>query len=58
MKQSEAHTHLEKLSALMQGAMNAADIRTGKNLSVLASQGKLQDVDVLTVLPEDFMIKP
>ncbi len=54
MKKSEAHTHLEQISALMQGAMNTADIRAGKNLSVLASQGKLQEVDVLTVLPEDF----
>lgn len=58
MKQSEPQLHLEQISALVQGAMNAADIRTGKSLSVLASQGKLQDVDVLTVLPEDFMIKP
>ncbi len=58
MKQSEVHTHLEQISDLTQRVMNAADLRTGKNLSLLASQGKLQDVDVLTVLPEDFMIKP
>ncbi len=58
MKQSEAHTHLEQISTLMQGAMNAADIRTGKTLSILASQGKLKDVDILTILPEDFTVRP
>ena len=58
MKQPETHTHLEQLSALMQEVMNAADIRAGKNLSVLASQGKLQEADILLVLPEDFRIKP
>ncbi len=58
MRQAEPHMHLEQISALMQNAMNAADIRTGKNLTMLASQGKLRDVDVLTVLPEDFTIRP
>lgn len=58
MKQSEAHTYLEQISALMREAMNAADIRAGRRLSVLASQGKLQEVEVLTVLPEDLTIKP
>lgn len=58
MKQSEEHTHLDQISALMQEAMNAADIRAGKSLSVLASQGKLQEVEVLVVLPEDLTIKP
>jgi adenylate kinase family enzyme len=58
MKQPETQTHLERISALMQEVMNAADIRGSKNLSVLASQGKLQEADILMVLPEDFRIKP
>ncbi len=58
MKQSEPHRYLEQISVLMQRVMNAADIRTGKKLAMLASQGRLQDVDVLTVLPEDFSITP
>lgn len=57
-KQSEPHMHLEQIYSLMQAVMNAADIRTGKQLSNLASMGKLRDVEVLTVLSEDFMIKP
>ena len=57
-RQSEPHMHLEQIYNLMLEAMNAADIRTGKQLSNLASQGRLRDVDVLTVLSEDFVIKP
>ncbi len=57
-KQSEPNMHLEQIYSLMQAVMNAADIRTGKQLSNLASMGKLRDVEVLTVLSEDFMIKP
>ena len=57
-KQSEPHMHLEQIYNLMLAAMNAADIRTGKQLSNLASQGRLRDVEVLTVLSEDFVIKP
>lgn len=58
VKQSEPHMHLEHIYNLMQAVMDAADIRTGKQLSNLASQGRLRDVEVLTILPEDLMIKP
>ena len=58
VKQSEAHMHLGEIGNLMQAAMDAADIRTGKQLSNLASQGRLGDVEVLTILSEDLMIKP
>lgn len=54
MKQTEPQMYLEQIYHLMLGAMNAADLRMGKHLSELASQGKLRDVDVLTVLQEDF----
>lgn len=57
-KQSEPHMHLEQIYSLMQAVMDAADIRTGKQLSNLASMGRLSEVEVLTVLSEDFMIKP
>jgi len=57
-KQSEPHRHLEQIYNLMQSAMNAADIRTGRQLSNLAAQGKLKNMGVLNVLPEDFTIKP
>ncbi len=57
-KQFEPHMHLEQIYNLMQAAMDAADIRTGKQLSNLASQGKLRDVEVLTILSEDLIIKP
>ncbi len=56
-KQSEPHMHLEQIYDLMQSAINAADIRTGRQLSALALQGKLKDVENLSVLPEDFTIK-
>ena len=54
MKQFEPHRHLEQINELMQKAMNTADIRMGKQLTSLASQGRLRDVDVLMVLAEDF----
>lgn len=58
VKQSEPHMHLEQIYSLMQAVMDAADIRTGKQLSNLASMGRMSEVEVLTVLSEDFMIKP
>jgi energy-coupling factor transporter ATP-binding protein EcfA2 len=57
-KQSEPHMHLEQIYNLMQAAMDAAEVRTGKQLSNLTSQGRLRDVELLTVLSEDLMIKP
>jgi ABC-type antimicrobial peptide transport system ATPase subunit len=53
-KQSEPHRQLEQICSQMRMVMDAADIRTGKQLSNLASQGELKVVEVLTVLPEDF----
>jgi hypothetical protein len=44
---------LEQIFEMLQSAMDAADIRTGKQLSSLATQGRLKDVEILTVLPED-----
>jgi hypothetical protein len=57
-KQSEPHMHLEEIYNFMQSVMDAADIRTGKQLSNLAQQGRLRDVEVLTVYSEDLVIKP
>lgn len=57
-KQSEPHRHLEQIYDLMQAAMNAADIRMGRQLSELASQGRLKDVDAVTVTAQDLNIKP
>ncbi len=57
-KESEPHVHLEQINSLMQAAMDAADIRTGKQLSNLVSQGRLKDEEILTILPEDLVIKP
>jgi len=57
IKQSEPHRHLEQIYDLMQSIMNAADIRTGKQLSELAIQGRLKDVETMSVLPEDFSFK-
>ena len=57
-KQTEPQRHLEQIYDLMQSAMNEADIRTGKQLSNLAAQGRLKEVEMLSVLPEDFKSKP
>jgi hypothetical protein len=57
-KDVESHRYLEQINGLMQAAMDAADIRIGKQLSNLASQGRLKDVEVLTVSAEDLVIKP
>jgi tRNA A37 threonylcarbamoyladenosine biosynthesis protein TsaE len=54
-RQTEPHRHLEQICGLMQSAMNAADIRMGKQLSDLTARGRLKDVEILSVLPEDFM---
>jgi type II secretory pathway predicted ATPase ExeA len=56
-KQSEPHQYLELINDLMQSAMNATDLRMGKQLSELAIQGRLKDVENLSILPEDFAIK-
>jgi hypothetical protein len=38
-------------------AMNSADIRMGKQLPGLAAEGKLGEVELLSILPEDFEAK-
>lgn len=52
-KQTEPSSQLSKINELIQTVMNAADIRTGKQLTELAAQGRLKDVGILTILPED-----
>ena len=52
-KDTGSDRQLEHINGLMQMVMNSADIRTGKELSNLAIQGRLKDVEVLTILPED-----
>jgi hypothetical protein len=54
MKQSEPQNYLEQINELMQSVMNTADIRIGKQLTNLTNQGRLKDVEILTVLAEDF----
>lgn len=53
-KQIEAYRQLEQIGNIMQTAMDSADLRIGKQLSNLADQGRLMDVEILTVLVEDF----
>jgi hypothetical protein len=57
IKQSEPHRYLEQIYDLIHSVMNAADIRTGKQLSELAIQGRLKEVETMSVLPEDFSFK-
>jgi hypothetical protein len=45
---------LENISKYVQNAMTSADLRTGKQLPKLAAEGRLADVDILSLLPEDF----
>lgn len=50
----EKEKRLEKISEYIQNAMTSADIRTGKQLPMLAASGRLADVEILSLLPEDF----
>jgi hypothetical protein len=54
-KQTEPQLQLQQIDQLMQNVMNAADIRMGKLLSNIEASEKLEEADVLTVLPEDFL---
>lgn len=54
LKESEPEKQLNLIQKMIQAAMTSADVRTGKQLPSLAAQGKLGDVEVLTILPEDF----
>ncbi|NLJ96623.1 MAG: hypothetical protein GX321_05675 [Clostridiales bacterium] len=48
---------LESISKYVQDALNSSDIRTGTQLSKLASSGRIIDSDILSLLPEDFNIQ-
>lgn len=50
----EKEKRLEKISKYIQNAMTSADIRTGKQLPKLTAEGKLADIEVLSLLSEDF----
>lgn len=52
-KKLEDHKKLETICLLTQTAMSSADVRTGKQLPGLAAQGRLQDIEIMTILPED-----
>lgn len=45
---------LESISKYVQSAMTSADLRTGKLLTKLVAEGRLSDLDVLSLLPEYF----
>lgn len=51
---TDEEKRLERISNYIQSAMTAADLRTGKQLTKLAAEGRLADVDILSLLPEDF----
>lgn len=51
---TEKEKRLEKIIRYVQNAMNFADLRTGRQLSKLAAEGRLTDGDILSLLPEDF----
>jgi len=51
---TEKEKRLESITKYVQNAMTSADLRVGKQLPKLAAEGRLADVDVLSLLPEDF----
>jgi hypothetical protein len=53
IENTEKKKQLEEISKYIQNAMTSADHRTGKQL--LATEGRLADVDILSLLPEDFI---
>ena len=56
--QPQGHSSLRQVDELMQKVVNAADIRTGRNKSDPGFRGGLNEEEMLTILPEDFVIKP
>lgn len=54
IKHSKPHEYLQQIDSLMQAAINKADIRMGKQLTQLATQGRLHDMESLSVIAEDF----
>jgi hypothetical protein len=47
-------SRLEQIYRMMQSAMNAADLRLEKQLSDPAAQDRLDAMETLFILPEDF----
>ncbi len=45
---------LDTIRKLVEGAMDSADIRMGRQLSVLAAQGRIGELGPMTLRPEDF----
>ena len=45
----------EKISEYIRNAMTSADIRTGKEIPRLVAEGRLTDVEVVSLMPEDFV---
>lgn len=50
----EKDKRLEKISEFIGNAMTSADIRTGKELPRLTAEQRLKDIEVVSLLPEDF----
>lgn len=48
---------LESIAKYVQDAINSSNIRTGKQLSKLVSQGRIMDAEILILLAEDFNIQ-
>ena len=55
-RQKDSDNHLDLINRLVKSAMGSTDVRTGKQLSNLATEGRLMDVKILTILPEDFNV--
>lgn len=56
IRKTKQGKQLEMLDQYVKAAMDSADVRTGKQLPSLAAQGRLEDVGILSILPED--LKP
>lgn len=54
VRKEDPNLQLELIQKLVQDAMNSADVRTGKQLPNLAATGRIRDVEILSILPEDF----
>ncbi len=54
VRKEDPNLQLELIRKLVQDAMHSADLRTGKQLPKLAATGRISDVEILSILPEDF----
>lgn len=57
VKKEAPEQQLNAIQKLVQGAMDSADIRMGRELTSLAAQGRLGDIGSLSLLPEDICYK-